>query len=129
MARVAHVRGRARQRKPMAAISQPKDLDRNLRTKLIVSPNVAVALSGWTEGRRALRPTPSPQTYTGQTSLVKCVLLNVAVAWRLDLHQMLKPAAEGARICSQLIFGQPMHDGGQLRVRNFAVVDDSWQHS
>src|SRR5215472_2479001 len=39
----------------------------------------------WAEAQRALRPTPSPQTYTGQTSLVKRVLLNVAVAWRLDL--------------------------------------------
>jgi len=32
---------------------------------------------------------------------------------------MLVLAAEGTRICSQLIFGQPLHDRVQLRVRNF----------
>ena len=77
MARVAHVRGRARQRKPMAAISQPRNLDRNLRTKLIISSNVAIALSAVDAG--PTRVTTNAKS-ANVTSLVKCVLLIVAVA-------------------------------------------------
>jgi hypothetical protein len=44
MASVAHTISKSRHRKPMAAISQKKDLDRTLRTELI-------GFSGYFEGR------------------------------------------------------------------------------